>query len=138
MNHTANWPWIHEDRVCFLAIFVLAGAVLMQEQLPHSKGALVMARSSLADVNCRVLAASERLHVDCNTFLPIYGMVCATRAMYNSPLNKMRNSLLPYHALLLPLLLTLWAHLSSPAPFRSRHQLITPTLQTGEAKGETT
>lgn len=71
--------------MCFITFFVLAGAVLLQEKLPYSKGALVMARSSLADVNCGFLAASEHLHVGCNTLLLICGIVCATRAMNHGP-----------------------------------------------------
>lgn len=90
------------------------GAVLLQERLLHSKGALVMARPSLADVSCGFLAASEHLHVGCNTLLPIFGMVCATRAMYNGPQSKIRSSPLPYHALLLFLVLMLWASALTP------------------------
>lgn len=94
-------------------IFLLAGAVLLQDQLAHSKGALVMARPSLADVNFGFLAASEHLHVGCNKLLPICRMVCATRAIRTSQ-SKIRSSLLPYHALLLSLLLTLWASALTP------------------------
>lgn len=73
-----------------------------------------MARPSLADVNSGFLAASEHFRVDCNTLLPICGMVCATRAMYNGPQSKIRSSLFSYHALLFSLLLTLWASVVTP------------------------
>lgn len=52
MKHTANWPRIFEGNVCCTIFFVAAGVVLLQERLHHSRGALVMARPSLADANC--------------------------------------------------------------------------------------
>lgn len=111
MNHTANLPWMHEDEVC---IFCTGWCSPSAGAAAPFQGSTHDGQVKTCLCNCVFWAASEHLHVDCNTLLPICGMVCATRAMFNGPQSKIRSSLLPYHALLLSLLLTLWASVLTP------------------------